>query len=66
MDIFMDIDKPSNLTEIVSMIGMDGTASRARLRYPRDFLTPGICSLIKPAAMVNLMPVPAKIHTVML
>ena len=40
--------------------------TRARPSYTRDFLTPGICSLIKPAAMVKLMQFPAKIHTVML
>ena len=29
-------------------------------------LDTGICSLIKPAAMVKLIPFPAKIHTVVL
>ena len=29
----------------------------------RDFLTPGLCSLIKPAAMVKLMKFPAKIQS---
>ena len=38
----------------------------ARPSYTRDFLTSGICSLIKHAAMVKLMQFPAKIHTVML
>ena len=29
--------------------------TRAGLRYTRDYLTPGICSLIKPAAMEKLI-----------
>ena len=32
----------------------------------RDYLTLGICSLIRHTAMEKLMPFPAKIHTVML
>ena len=40
--------------------------TRAGLRYTRDYLTSGICSLIKPAAMEKLMSFRAKIHTVML
>ena len=40
--------------------------SRARFRYTRDYLTPGICNPIKPAAMGKLMPFPANIPTVML
>ena len=38
----------------------------ARLGYTRDYLTSGICRLIKPHAMEKLMPFLAKIHTVML
>ena len=34
--------------------------TRARLRYTRDYLMPGICSLIKPGAMEILMPFPTK------
>ena len=33
----------------------ESMVTRARPSYTRDFLTPGICSLIKPAAMVKLM-----------
>ena len=40
--------------------------TRAGLRYTRDYLTPGICSLIKPAAMEKMISFRAKIHTVML
>ena len=36
------------------------------LHYTQDYLTPGICSLIKPAAVEKLIPFLAKIHTVML
>ena len=36
-----------------------------RPSYTRDFLTPRICNLIKPAAMVKLMQLPAKIQSVM-
>ena len=34
--------------------------TRAGLRYTRDYLTPGICSLIKPAAMEKLISFRAK------
>ena len=51
---------------MVSVIGMESMVTHARLRYIRDYLTPGICSLIKPAAMEKMMLFPAKIHTVML
>ena len=50
----------------VPVIAIESMAIRARPSYTRDFLTPGICSLIKPAAMVKLMQFPAKIHTVIL
>ena len=39
---------------------------RAGLCYTRDYLTSGICSLIKPAAMEKMMSFHTKIHTVML
>ena len=50
----------------VSVIGMESMVTRACLRYTQDFLTPGIYSLIKPAARDKLMPFPTKIDTVML
>ena len=34
--------------------------------YTRHNLAPGICSLIKPAAVEKSMPFPATIHTIML
>ena len=40
--------------------------TRTCLRYSRDYLPPGICSLIKPAAMANLISFPATTTTVML
>ena len=58
---------PSNFWNFpltVSVIGTEGMVTRARLRYTRDYLTPGRCSLIKPDG--KLIPFPAKIHRVML
>ena len=37
--------------------------TRAGLRYTRGYLTPGICSLIKPTAMERLMSFAPKIHS---
>ena len=37
--------------------------TRADLLYTRDYLTPSICSLIKPTAMEKLMSIRAIIHT---
>ena len=48
------------------VIGVESMVTRAGLRYTREYLTPGICSLIKPVAMEKLMLFRAKIHTVML
>ena len=50
----------------VPMIGMESMVIRAPLRYTRDCLPSGICSLIKPAAMANLISFPSKGITVML
>ena len=50
-----DINEPLNLTEIVLLTGMDGMVSCAHLCYALDYLTPGICSLVKFAAMEKLM-----------
>ena len=32
---------------MVLMIGKEGMVTRARIRYKRDYLTPGMCSLNK-------------------
>ena len=48
------------------VIVIESMVTRVRLRYTRDYLTPGICSLIKPGAMENFIPFPANIQTVML
>ena len=48
----------------VPLIGLASMVTRAELLYTRDYLTPGICSLIKPATMENLMSFLAKIYTV--
>ena len=47
----------------VLAIGVESMVTRAGLRYTRDYLTPGICSIIKPAAMGKLMSFHAKIHS---
>ena len=60
-DVAFDSNNWWNLTLIVESL-----VTRAGLRYTRDYLTPGICSLIKPAAMEKLMSFRTKIHTVML
>ena len=52
-----------NFPLTVSVIGIE---SMARLLYTQDYSTPGICSLIKPAAMENLMLFRVKIQTAML
>ena len=44
-----------NFQYAVPVITIESMVKRARPSYTRDFLTPGICSLIKPAAMVKLM-----------
>ena len=51
---------------MMSVIGMESMVTRARLRYTRDYLAPGMCSLIKPAAIETLTQFPAKIKTVVL
>ena len=48
------------------MIGVESMVTCTGLRYTQDYLTPGLCSLIKPTAMEKLMSFCAKIHTVML
>ena len=44
-----------NFQQTVPVITIESMVTRARPSYTRVFLTPGICSLIKPAAMVKLM-----------
>ena len=41
----------SDILQTVPVFGIKSMVIRVRLRYTRDYLTPGICSLIKPAAM---------------
>ena len=61
---YLNFKGPSNLTKIVLMIGKEGMVTRDRIRYKRDYLTPGMCSLNKCAVFFLIMPFPAKIHTV--
>ena len=41
-DRYFDIDGPSNLIEMVPVVGMEGMVSSTRLRYTRDYLTAAI------------------------
>ena len=50
----------------VPVIGMESMGTRTRIRYTRDYLPPGICSLIKPTAIAKSISIPAQIITVML
>ena len=47
------------------IIDIEYIVKRARLRYTCDYLTPGLCSLTKPASGEKIL-FPAQIHTVML
>ena len=55
-----------NLPYMIPVIGMENMVTCASLSYTQDYLTPGICSLIKPTAVEKLMSFPATIHTVSL
>ena len=57
------INRPSNLTEMMPVIGVDVMVSRNRLSYTRNYLMSSICSLIKPADIEKLISFPAKIHS---
>ena len=59
------INEPSNLTEIVAVIGIEGMVSRTRFLYTRDYLMPGMCSVIKSTAMEKLLSFPGHIRAVM-
>ena len=37
----------------LTLIGVENMVTPTGLRYTRDYLTPGVCSLIKPTAMEN-------------
>ena len=65
-DVVFDSNNWWNLPYTMPVIGVESMVKRAGLCYTRDYLTAGICSLIKPAAMEKLMLFHAKIHTVML
>ena len=55
-----------NFQWTVKAFGMESMIARARLRFTRDYLATGICSLIKPPDTETLMPFPTKINTIML
>ena len=52
-DVHFDITGPMNLTEIVPVVVIEGMVSRIRPRCIGYFITPSVCSGIKPAAMEN-------------
>ena len=43
-----------------TLIGIERMVTRARLPYTKDYLPPGICSLMKPASMTNWLHFPTK------
>ena len=65
-DVAFDTNDWWNPFKTVPVIGMEGMVTRACLRYTWDYLTLGICSLFKLAAMEKLISFSAKIHIVML
>ena len=64
-DVGLDSNNWWKLPETVPVIGVESMVTRAGLLYTRDYLTPGTCSLIKPAAVEKVLSFRAKIHTVM-
>ena len=64
-DVAFDTNDWWNRPKTVSVIGMGSMVIHARLHYTRDYLPPGICNLIKPAALAKLISFPTKITTVM-
>ena len=54
-DIPFDINNWWYLPWTVSLIGVESMVTQAGLRYTRDYLTPGICRPIKPAAIAKLI-----------
>ena len=65
-DVTFDTNDWWNQPKTVSVIGMESMVPRDRLSYTRDYLPPGICSLIKPTAMAKFISFPAKTIAVML
>ena len=45
------------------LTGIESMVTFARLRYTEVYLMPGVCSLIRTAAIENSMPFPTKIHS---
>ena len=54
-NVAFDTNDCWNFLKTVPVIVIKSMVTRARPSYTQDFLTPGICSLIKSAAMVKLM-----------
>ena len=54
-NVACDTNDCLNFQETVPVITIESLVKRARPCYTRFFLTPGICSLIKPTDMVKLM-----------
>ena len=55
-----------NQAKTVPVTGMESTLTRTSLRYTRDNMPTGICSLVKPATLAKLNSYPIKIIAVML
>ena len=58
--VHFDINKLSNLTELVQEIGLMCMMPRACLHYTRYYLTPDICNLTKPLLWRNWYHFPPK------
>ena len=54
-NVVFDTNDCWKFQQTVPVIAIENMVTHARISYTQDFLTPGICNLIKPAAMVKLM-----------
>ena len=64
--VIYNINGRLNPTKMVKVIGMEDLVSHYRLDWTREYLTPGLCSLVKPYVMEKCISSPIKIPTVML
>ena len=55
-NITFDTNDCWNFPKTVPVFGIESMVTRVCLCYMQDYLTPGICSLIKPTALEKLMP----------
>ena len=65
-DVTFHDDDRWNLPQTVPVPGMEGMVTPACLHHTRNYITPDICSLIKPTAMEKIMSFPTKMHALVL